>query len=88
MRTLIIIATGILVGLLTLWVARKARQSPRTAFLLFAIVWFVFCVYNMWVGVSSAGYAATEELPFLAINFLVPVGMVFALRNRIGRNTR
>ena len=85
MRTLIIIATGILVGLLTLWVARKARQSPRTAFLLFAIVWFVFCVYNMWVGVSSAGYAVTEELPFLAINFLVPVGVVFALRKRIGR---
>ena len=85
MRTLIIIATGILVGLLTLWVARKARHSPRTAFLLFAIVWFVFCVYNMWVGVSSAGYAVTEELPFLAINFLVPVGVVFALRKRIGR---
>jgi hypothetical protein len=38
----------------------------------------------MWVGVSSAGYAATEELPFLAINFLVPVGVVFALRKRIG----
>ena len=86
MRTLIIIAIGILVGLLTLWVARKARQSPRTAFLLFAIVWFAFCAYNMWVGVNSAGYAVTDELPFLAINFLVPVGVVFALRKRIGRS--
>jgi hypothetical protein len=53
------------------------------AFLLFAIVWFAFCAYNMWVGVNSAGYAMTEELPFLAINFLVPVGVVFALRRRI-----
>jgi apolipoprotein N-acyltransferase len=88
MRTLIIIATGILIGLLTLWVARKARQSPRTAFLLFAIVWFAFCAYNMWIGVNSAGYAATEELPYLAINFLVPVGVVFALRRRIGTGTR
>jgi len=85
MRTLIIIAIGILVGLLTLWVARKARQSPRTAFLTFVIFWFAFCLYNMWVGVSSAGYAMTDELPFLAINFLVPLGVVFALRKRIGR---
>lgn len=86
MRTLIIIAIGILVGLLTMFVMRKLRQSPRAAFLLFAILWFAFCAYNMWVGVSSAGYAVTEELPFLAINFLVPVGVVFALRNRIGRS--
>ena len=88
MRTLIIIAIGILVGLLTMWVMRKAHRSPRAAFLLFAILWFAFCAYNMWVGVSSAGYAVTEELPFLAINFLVPIGMVFALRNRIGRSAR
>lgn len=88
MRTLIIIAIGILVGLLTMWVMRKARKSPREAFLLFAILWFAFCAYNMWVGVSSAGYAVTEELPFLAINFLVPVGVVFALRKRIGRSAR
>ena len=83
MRTLIIIAIGILVGLLTMWVMRKAHRSPRAAFLLFAILWFAFCAYNMWVGVSSAGYAATEELPFLAANFLVPVAVVFALRKRV-----
>ena len=83
MRTLIIIAIGILVGLLTMWVMRKARKSPRAAFLLFAILWFAFCAYNLWVGVSSAGYAVTEELPFLAINFLVPVAVVFALRKRV-----
>ncbi len=85
MRTLIIIAIGILVGLLTMFVMRKAHKSPRAAFVLFAILWFSFCAYNMWIGVSSAGYAMTEELPFLAINFLAPVGVVFALRKRIGR---
>lgn len=85
MRTLIIVIVGILVGLLALWVARKAGQSPRTSFLLFAIAWFGFCAWNMWVGVHSAGYAMTEELPFLAINALVPIAVVFALRNRIGR---
>lgn len=88
MRSLIIISIGVLVGLLTMFVMRKARKSPRTAFLTFAILWFAFCAYNMWVGVSSAGYAVTEELPFLAINFLVPVAAVFALRKRIGRETR
>jgi len=88
MRTLIIIAIGILVGLLTMWVMRKARKSPRAGFMAFAILWLAFCAYNMWVGVSSAGYAVTEELPILAINFLVPVAVVFALRKRIGRETR
>ena len=85
MRTLIIIAIGILVGLLTMWVMRKARKGPRTAFLTFAILWFAFCAYNMWVGVSSAGYAVSEELPFLAVNYLVPVAVVFALRKWVGR---
>lgn len=85
MRTLIIVVIGILLGLLALFVARRMRKSPRTGFLLFAILWFAFCAYNMWVGVSSAGYAMTEELPFLAINFLVPVAVVFALRKRIGK---
>jgi|GEM_PF-3558766 len=85
MRTLIIIAIGIVVGLLTIFVLRKARKDPRTAFLTFAILWFAFCLYNMWVGVSTAGYAVTEELPILAINFLMPLGVVFALRKRIGR---
>lgn len=85
MRTLIIVAIGIVVGLLTMWIMRKARKSPRTAFLTFAILWFAFCAWNMWVGISSAGYAMTEELPFLAINVLVPVAAVFALRKRIGR---
>ena len=88
MRTLIIITIGILIGLLTMFVMRKARKNPRTAFLTIAILWFAFCAYNMWVGVSSAGYAVTEELPILAINVLVPVAVVFALRKRIGRESR
>ena len=83
MHTLLIVAIGIVIGLLTMWVVRKARKSPRAGFLLFTILWFAFCAYNMWVGVSSAGYAATEELPFLATNFLVPVAVVFALRKRV-----
>jgi apolipoprotein N-acyltransferase len=88
MRTLIIVVIGILIGLLTMWIMRNARKSPRTAFLTFAILWFAFCAYNMWVGVSSAGYAVTEELPFLAINFLAPVAVMFALRKRINRESR
>lgn len=84
MRTAIIVAIGILVGLSLMFVMRKARKPPRAAFLAFALLWFAFCAYNMWVGVSSAGYAMTEELPFLAINFLVPVAVVFALRKRLG----
>ena len=86
MRTLIIIAIGIGLAALLLTLFKRDARTRRTVFITFVVAWVAVCAYNMWVGVSSAGYAVTEELPFLAINFLVPAAVVFALRKRIGRS--
>lgn len=41
----------------------------------FIPVWLVVSLVNMWVGVTHAGYSVREELPILAIVFLVPAAL-------------
>jgi len=41
----------------------------------FIPVWLVVALVNMWVGVTHAGYTVREELPILAIVFLVPAAL-------------
>ena len=41
----------------------------------FIPVWLVVSLVNMWVGVTHAGYTVREELPILAIVFLVPAAL-------------
>lgn len=84
MRTLIIVAIGIVAGLAVLWLLRRQRNAPMTGFWAFAALWLITCAWNLSVGVSH-GYSVAEEIPFLLVNFLVPVAVVWALRNRIGK---
>ena len=41
----------------------------------FIPVWLVVSLVNMWVGVTHAGYSVREELPILAIVFVVPAAL-------------
>ncbi len=41
----------------------------------FIPVWLMVSLVNMWVGVTHAGYSVREELPILAIVFLVPAAL-------------
>lgn len=41
----------------------------------FIPVWLVVAAVNMWVGITHAGYSVREELPILAIVFLVPAAL-------------
>ena len=84
MRTLIVVAIGIALGIALLWLLRRQRNAPMTGLLAFAGLWLLACGYNLSVGVSH-GYSVAEEIPFLLVNFLVPVAVVWALRNRIGK---
>lgn len=84
MRTLIVIIIGIAIGIGLLWLLRRQRHSPMTGLLAFAGLWLIACIYNLSVGVSH-GYSVAAEIPFLLVNFLVPLGVVWALRNRIGK---
>lgn len=51
----------------------------------FIVLWFMVAVTNMWVGVTQAGYAASDELPIFAIAFGVPAAVAGAVLWRTRR---
>ncbi len=84
MRTVIVVIVGIAIGLALLWLLRRQRNAPATGLLVFGCLWLLACLYNLSVGVSH-GYTVAAEMPYLLVNYLVPMGVVWALRNRIGK---
>ena len=77
MRTLILIGIGFVVWAACLGVAKlvgSARpMATTTAAIVFAVIWFAVAAWNMWNGVTRAGYSVSEELPIFFLIFLVPV---------------
>jgi hypothetical protein len=76
-RTALIIVGGFVLWGTCLAVAKmlgSSRPSSMTlATAVFAVLWFCVAGWNMWMGVSRAGYSVSEELPIFFIIFLVPV---------------
>ena len=54
-------------------VAPAKPLAMTTATIIFAVLWFCVAGWNMWNGVSRAGYAVSEELPIFVLIFLLPV---------------
>jgi len=79
MRTIIIILSGLLLlGLCVLGarlIGGTGTGAMVTAAQVFIPVWLVAALLNMWVGVSRAGYSATEELPIFLLIFAIPAGV-------------
>ena len=76
MRTAIILASGLLIfmGLFIyarLFVLHYPRAIEITTY-CFVGFWFIATSFNMWVGVSHAGYSVREELPIMLVLFTVP----------------
>lgn len=75
MHTIKIIIAGLLIWaviniLSHLWVEKVATGS---GLVLFLALWLIISVIHLWMGVFHAGYSFAEELPILAIVFLVPI---------------
>jgi hypothetical protein len=93
MRTGIVILVGFAVWGACLGVARLLGGGSVPAMIratrTFVIFWFMVAVTNMWVGVTQAGYAASEELPIFVLIFGLPASIalvvVWRLRQRIRR---
>ena len=74
--------TLFLVGGLALWALCVATSkllggsrplAATGATIVFAVIWFVVAAWNMWNGVTHAGYSVSEELPIFFLIFLAPV---------------
>jgi hypothetical protein len=83
MHTALVIAAGLLLLGLCLAVGRliggPGPAPLASAARSFIPVWFVGAMINLWVGVSQAGYTVAEELPIMAIVFVVPAAVAFGL---------
>ena len=76
LRTLLIILAGFLaLGVcygLAKFFADASVRSIRIATAVFVVIWFLVAAANLWVGVTQAGYAFREELPFFLLILLLP----------------
>lgn len=90
MHTLYVIAGGLLLlGIFVLFVRALSdvHRGLRGRLLLgFLPVWLVCAAFNMWVGVSRAGYSVGDELPVFVVVFAVPAGLAFWLWRRMVRS--
>jgi hypothetical protein len=89
MRTGIIILVGFVLWGGCLGVAKLLGGGSAPSFIratrTFVAVWFMVAVSNMWVGVTQAGYAASEELPIFLLIFGVPATVAVAFAWRVRR---
>jgi len=77
MRTGLFLLSGFLLLAAFFILARLFSQNfPSSAFvatIAFAALWLMLTGFNMWVGVTKAGYSVAEELPIMLMLFGVPV---------------
>jgi hypothetical protein len=84
MRTLTILAAGLLIFAgLFLYGRLFVQHYPHAltwATWGFVAAWLVATVFNLWVGVSHAGYSVREELPIMLLLFAVPAVVALLVR--------
>lgn len=90
MHTLYVIAGGLLLlGIFVLFARSLSGVRPGVRgklLLAFVPVWLACAAFNMWVGVSRAGYSVGDELPIFLMVFAVPAGIAFWLWRRLVRS--
>ena len=48
------------------------QSSGVVATSIFLILWLILTCFNMWIGVSRAGYSTIEEFPIFLLLFGIP----------------
>ncbi|MGH6752363.1 MAG: hypothetical protein ACREVL_02710 [Solimonas sp.] len=84
MRTGLFLLAGFLMlaGLLIL--ARLFHENYRAAYGIavgaFILIWLALAGFNLWVGVTRAGYSVGEEAPIFLLLFGVPAVVALLLK--------
>jgi hypothetical protein len=86
MRTILFLVSGLLLMSSFLIVAKLFSEhfpsAPNWALALGLGLWLAVTGSNMWIGVAKAGYSVAEELPILALLFLMPAVAAILVRWR------
>jgi hypothetical protein len=81
MRTVFILASGLLMFSSLFFFSRLFTQQFPAAVTIatytFMVLWLAATTFNMWVGISHAGYSLREELPIMLVLFAVPAATAF-----------
>jgi hypothetical protein len=84
-HTLKVLAGGFALLALCLFLGRVAGSSVDSTGLalgakLFIPLWFLAAAFNLWFGVSRAGYTLAEEAPIFVVVFTIPVAAALLLQ--------
>jgi len=83
MRTALFLLAGFLLlgasAILSRLFAPAYPSAPTVATIAFVAAWLALTTFNLWVGVSKAGYSVAEELPILLVLFGVPAAAALIL---------
>jgi len=84
MRTALFLAAGFMLMaaffILARLLAANYPSATTWATAAFVVLWFGITAFNMWVGVTKAGYPASEELPILLLLFGLPAAIAILLK--------
>ena len=84
MRTSLFLLAGFLLLAASLVLARlfssNYPSATSVATTAFVVLWLALTGFNMWVGVTKAGYSAAEEFPVLLLLFGVPAIVAVVLK--------
>lgn len=87
MRTAQFLASGFLLLAAFFMMARlfsaNFPSATGMATTMFIVLWLLVTGFNMWVGVTRAGYSANEELPVFLLLFVVPAAVAILLGRKI-----
>jgi hypothetical protein len=87
MRTTLILTAGVLLlaafAIFSKLFAEHYPSAPSWAIYLFLALWLGATGFNMWVGVSKAGYAFGEELPIMLLLFGVPAALAIVVKLKV-----
>jgi hypothetical protein len=87
MRTILFLLAGLLLLGASLLLAKLFSSNypgaPMVATIAYLALWLIIAAFNMWVGVSKAGYSASEELPVFLLLFGIPAVLAIVLKWKV-----
>lgn len=87
MRTGLILLVGFLLLAAAIIFSRLFTEhfpaATAWAIYSFLALWLIATGFNMWVGVSKAGYSVNEELPIMLLLFAVPALTAIVLKWKV-----
>jgi len=86
MRTPLFLTVGFLLLAACLLLGRifssNYPSATYAATLVFLSLWLIISAFNLWIGVSKAGYTVTDELPIFLLIFVLPALVAIILKWR------